>query len=180
MSSEATPAAHPKTWSTHSLYVRCTWICHRVVWYLQNRRIRLEYDWKELWISVLGLLSFLAGKFDTLLTTGRVGQLIANLAIAGADAFLPTPQSVHELVYELVRNSGPLARHKEVLDTLGDSPDSTGNEALRYILDVTLFYNEKIGSTGAKEASDALRIIVQEVELNGLHCPKLTVEREPP
>ncbi|KAJ2914267.1 hypothetical protein MD484_g6155, partial [Candolleomyces efflorescens] len=145
-----------------------------------------EYDWKELWISILGLLSFLAGKFDTLLTTGGVGQLIADtlallqLAISGADSFLPTPQSVHELVYELVRNSGPLARHKEILDTLGDSPDSPGNEALRYILDVTLFYSEKIGSTGAKEASDALRIIVQEVELNGLHSPKSTTERKPP
>ena len=86
---------------------------------------------------------------------------------------------MHELVYELVRNSTTLEKQEGILKSLEFPPHK--EEALRYIVDVTSYYNEKINSTGAnlKAASDAMRIIVQEVELNGLHRPDNAAEKEP-
>jgi hypothetical protein len=86
---------------------------------------------------------------------------------------------VHELVYELVRNSTILEKQEGILKSLEVPPHK--EEALRYIVDVTSYYNKKISATGAnlKAASDAMRIIVQEVERNGLHRPENAAEKEP-
>ncbi|TEB38887.1 hypothetical protein FA13DRAFT_1751440 [Coprinellus micaceus] len=180
-------------WLRHNLhrrlatqsYSKCVWICHRIVWYLQRERIRLDYHWKELWVSVIGLFSFVATKFDTLITTGGIGQLILDglalfeAAIVAAEAYLPSAHAVHELVYELVRNSTILEKQEGILKSLEVPPHK--EEALRYIVDVTSYYNKKISATGAnlKAASDAMRIIVQEVERNGLHRPENAAEKEP-
>lgn len=105
-------------------------------------------------------------------------------AILLSETYLPTPQAVHELVYELVRNSESLDKQRVVLEsvevlTAGGRED---DEALRSVLDITFFYNEKICSTGTnlKEASDAFRIIGQEIELHGMHHPSFSKVTEPP
>lgn len=185
-------------WLRHNLhkrlpahsYSKCVWICHRIIWYLHEGRIRLDYHWKELWISFMGLFAFVGTKLDSLITTGGVGQLILDSlkflesAILLSETYLPTPQAVHELVYELVRNSESLDKQRVVLEsvevlTAGGRED---DEALRSVLDITFFYNEKICSTGTnlKEASDAFRIIGQEIELHGMHHPSFSKVTEPP
>jgi len=72
----------------------CIWICYRTVWFLQHRRLRLgklyilsirfigylrgeDYDWRELWNSVIGLMNFLVSKIETLHTTGGI-ELLAS------------------------------------------------------------------------------------------------------
>jgi hypothetical protein len=74
----------------------CIWICYRIVWFLQHRRLRLgklsvlpiyfvgylhgeDYDWRELWNSVIGLMNFLASKIETLHTTGGVELLTSEV-----------------------------------------------------------------------------------------------------
>lgn len=180
-------------WLRHNLnrrlaappYSKCIWICHRTVWYLQRERLRLDYHWKELWVSVLGLFSFLAGKIDTLLTTGGIGQLILDslafldAAVGFSELYLPTPHAVHELVYELVRNSESLEKQRGILESVEASPRDS--DALQHLLEITFFYKEKILATGTatKEASDVFRIIIQEIELHGLHRPDTRTDREP-
>ncbi|KAF5323371.1 hypothetical protein D9611_005660 [Ephemerocybe angulata] len=182
---------HMHGWGDHSSamsapsYSKCVWICHRTVWYLQRERLRLDYHWKELWVSVLGLFSFLAGKIDTLLTTGGIGQLILDslafldAAVGFSESYLPTPHAVHELVYELVRNSESLEKQRGILESVEASPRDS--DALQHLLDITFFYKEKILATGTatKEASDVFRIIIQEIELHGLHRPDTRTDREP-
>nr|AAZ14907.1 conserved hypothetical protein [Coprinellus disseminatus] len=166
--------------AVHS-YSKCIWICpDRVVF-----AVRAKYHWEELWHSVIGLFSFLATKFDTLMTTGGIGQLVLDglsfleAAIASAETYLPTPSAVHELVYEIVRNSSVLEKQQDILSFLQMSPHDQG--ALRYVVDVTSHYEEKISATGAnlKDASDAMRIIVREVERDGLYRPANAAEQQP-
>jgi len=42
--------------------------------------VRLEYPWKELWISVLGLLSFVSSRVEDLLTSGEIDQLAVDVS----------------------------------------------------------------------------------------------------
>jgi hypothetical protein len=39
-----------------------------------------EYDWAELWRAVVGLLSFLSNKLDSLITTGGVEKLAQEVS----------------------------------------------------------------------------------------------------
>ncbi|KAG2022949.1 hypothetical protein CC2G_000661 [Coprinopsis cinerea AmutBmut pab1-1] len=184
-------------WLRHNLHrrlstqshLKCIWICHRIVWYLQDRRIRLDYHWKELWVSVLGLLSFLVVKFDALVTTGGVEQLVLDTlsfvasAIACSEVYLPSPQASYELIYELVRNGDTLEKQQDILANLTVSRSPSRNEALAYIYNVAEFYKEKITSKGAsRKVSDAMQVVMEELESNGLHIPheRFSGDLEPP
>jgi hypothetical protein len=41
-----------------------------------------EYDWVELWRAVVGLLSFLSNKLDSLITTGGVERLAQEVSVS--------------------------------------------------------------------------------------------------
>lgn len=84
--------------------------------------IGAEYDWKELWTALLGLLNFLASKIDSLATTGGVEHLVRevmliesvksrmilmsdrqailliDLALSKSESYLPSPRSLHEFI----------------------------------------------------------------------------------
>ncbi|CAK5264498.1 unnamed protein product, partial [Mycena citricolor] len=89
----------------------CIWIVYRVVWFVFKAHIRLEYHWHELWTSVIGVLGFLSSKLDNLATTGGIEQLcratilLLDFCLAKCQLFLPTPQAIHQFVYELVRSA---------------------------------------------------------------------------
>ncbi|KAF8203815.1 hypothetical protein BJ912DRAFT_214158 [Pholiota molesta] len=82
----------------------CIWICYRIVWFLQNRRLRLTYDWTNLWNSIISLLSFLASRLDSLHTTGGVELLVSetlrllDLALCTSESYFPSPRALHELI----------------------------------------------------------------------------------
>ncbi|KAK7058392.1 hypothetical protein VNI00_002026 [Paramarasmius palmivorus] len=80
-----------------------------------------EYEWKELWTATIGLLNFFATKLDSLYTTGGVETLIRetvaflDLSLIESSSFLPTPASLHEFIYELVRSSPTLEKQTQIL-----------------------------------------------------------------
>lgn len=176
------------------LYTRCIWVCYRVVFYLQKARLRLEYEWKELWSAILGLLHFLATKLDNLVTTGGVEQLIRetifllNLCLSKCETFLPTPQAIHDFVYELVRAASDLQSQAALLKRLA-GPESKARrhslvqqptDLLIKIVTITQFYEQKVTQSQARTAKDALRAVSREIEANGLYGLTDSREPEPP
>ncbi|EGO31042.1 hypothetical protein SERLADRAFT_344288, partial [Serpula lacrymans var. lacrymans S7.9] len=200
-------------WFRHNLhkklevnnYVTCVRICNRVVWYLQKKHV--QYEWVELWTSIIGLLAFLSSKLDNLTTTGGVEQLIQetvcflDFAVCQAELYLPSPRSLHEFIasrsklskctiYELVRSSSVLAKKKSVLKTLGMPiapsnrrasmrSDSAG-KALAHLLLVVEFYENKLTAAGSKTATDAMRVVAREIEKEGLHGVDSSQETDDP
>jgi len=103
-------------WLRHNLhkrlevysYLACVWVCHRALWFLHTERVRLDYDWKELWRAVVGLLAFVSNKLDSLVTTGGVEKLVQDtllmldFALCKAETFLPTPRAIHEFIVSCI------------------------------------------------------------------------------
>ncbi|KAF5368476.1 hypothetical protein D9758_002263 [Tetrapyrgos nigripes] len=191
-------------WLRHNLHRRlevnsyghCIWICHRLIWYLSKTQARLEYEWKEFWSALLGLLSFFATKFDSLYTTGGVENLIREtivlleLCLAESSNFLPTPHALHEFVYELVRSTSTLDKQATLLQTLSipHSPRKssrttvTENAAalLSSILSTVHFYEQKITDARARSANQAMKVLAREIDRDGLHGSKEGHELVPP
>lgn len=179
-------------WLRHNLHKRlevytfttCIWTCHRVIWYLQKARMRLEYDWLELWKAVVDLLGFLSGKLDSLVTTGGVERLVQesvrllDLALRGADIFLPAPTAVHEFIYEVVRSSAVIRKQSLLLQSLGQPTavnrgaslrSDSVSKALSRVLSTAAYYEGKLASADTRSAKDAFRIVSKDIEQNGLH-----------
>jgi len=91
------------------LYLQCVGIIHRVLCYQKLCRVRLGYQWRELWSALMSLLKFLVANEATVVKRSNVFELaqlvvnIFNLFITYGDTFLPTPSSYDELYYELIR-----------------------------------------------------------------------------
>ncbi|KAA1467980.1 DUF1741-domain-containing protein [Dentipellis sp. KUC8613] len=172
-----------------SLYLLCIRTCHRVIWFLQKERIRLEYNWQELWSALLGLLDFLASKIDTLHTTEQVEGLVRetilllDLAICKADVFLPTPEDVHRLIYEFMRSALVLRKQQSLLKKLSSkvvAADDQAVGALSRLLEVADFYQAKVGDVRIRSANDAMRVVAKDVEQDGIHGVKEVPVDDPP
>ncbi|KAG1783513.1 hypothetical protein EV702DRAFT_1053969 [Suillus placidus] len=190
-------------WLRHNLHKRldvytfttCIWTCHRVIWYLQKERMRLEYDWIELWKAVVDLLGFLSGKLDSLVTTGGIERLVQetirllDLALRRVDLFLPTPSAVHEFIYEVVRSSAVIRKQTLLLESLGQPTSvdrgaslrsDSASKALSRVLSTTVYYEGKLASAGTRSAKDAFRIVSKDIEQNGLHSAHDADVTDPP
>ncbi|KAG1757162.1 hypothetical protein EDB19DRAFT_1656167 [Suillus lakei] len=190
-------------WLRHNLhkqlevytFTTCIWTCHRVIWYLQKERMRLEYDWLELWKAVVGLLGFLSSKLDSLITTGGVERLIQetirllDLALRRADLFLPTPTALDEFIYEVVRSSAVIRKQTLVLQSLGQPTSAdrgaslrsdSASKALARVLSTAAYYEGKLAPAGPRSAKDAFRIVSKDIEQNGLHSAHDADDTEPP
>ncbi|KAG6837686.1 hypothetical protein H0H93_004962 [Arthromyces matolae] len=183
-------------WLRHNLhrrlevycYLICIQICYRIVWYLQNSRLRLEYEWKELWTALLGLLTFFTTKLDTLDTTGGVEQIVRetlvllSLSLDQPDGYLPSPEALHEFIYELIRSASALESQDSLLKSLTVSRPDLRHEiwvqrsakALKSILEIVNYYKQKVNEANARTAKAAMGVVAQEIEVNGLY----TTERE--
>ncbi|KAG0707480.1 hypothetical protein DFH29DRAFT_627107 [Suillus ampliporus] len=190
-------------WLRHNLHKRfevytfttCIWTCHRVIWYLQKERMRLEYDWLELWKAVVGLLGFISGKLDSLITTGGIERLVQetirllDLALRRADLFLPTPTALHEFIYEVVRSSAVIRKQLLLLQSLGQSTSAdrgaslrsdSVSKALARVLSTIAYYEGKLSSAGIHSAKDAFRIVSKDIERNSLHDTHDADDTDPP
>uniref|UniRef100_A0A146L9F2 UPF0668 protein C10orf76 n=4 Tax=Lygus hesperus TaxID=30085 RepID=A0A146L9F2_LYGHE len=91
------------------LYLLCVGVMHRVLCYQKRCRVRLTYQWKELWTSLISLLKFIITNEGNLAKKMNVFHLahqvvnIFNLFITYGDTFLYSPANYDELYYELIR-----------------------------------------------------------------------------
>lgn len=90
----------------HLLALNCI---HRVLAYQKRCRVRISYNWRELWSTLIALLKFVVANESNLNKKINVFNIcsqvvtIFNVFITYGDTFLPSASSYDELYYELVR-----------------------------------------------------------------------------
>lgn len=93
------------------LYLHCIGVIHRILCYQKRCKVRLNYQWKDLWTSLITLLRFVVQRENNLAKKMNIFNLcvqvvnIFNLFITYGDTFLPTPGSYDELYYEIIREN---------------------------------------------------------------------------
>jgi len=174
-----------------SLYLTCVRTCHRTIWFLQKEHIRPEYHWLQLWKAIIGLLDFLGGKLDELTSTVGIEELLEeslvllDFASTKVEAFLSSPEAIHEFIYELVRSAPALRRLTALLRSFvaprpaSISHERPSEEALSRLLSVTSFYEEKVGPQN-RTANSAMRIVAKEIERDGIHVFRDPYVEDPP
>ncbi|GFR11429.1 armadillo-like helical domain-containing protein 3 [Trichonephila clavata] len=91
------------------LYYLCLGVIHRILCYQKKGRVRLHYQWKELWTALITLIKFLMTQEALLAKNCNIFHLsiqvmnTLNLFITFGDTFLPAPSCYDELYYEIVR-----------------------------------------------------------------------------
>ena len=90
----------------HLLALSCI---HRILSYQKRCRVRISYNWRDLWATLIALLKFvvsnescLSKKLDFFTICTQIIQIF-NVFITYGDTFLPSASSYDELYYELVR-----------------------------------------------------------------------------
>merc|ERR550519_536851 len=90
----------------HLLSLGCI---HRLLAYQKRCRVRLTYNWRELWSTLIALIKFVVANESSLTKKINVFSVchqvvtIFNVFITYGDTFLPSATSYDELYYELVR-----------------------------------------------------------------------------
>merc|ERR1712227_1128711 len=90
----------------HLLALSCI---HRVLAYQKRCRVRISYNWRDLWSTLIALLKFMVANESNLIKKVNVFNIcsqvvtIFNVFITYGDTFLPSASSYDELYYELVR-----------------------------------------------------------------------------
>lgn len=91
------------------LYARSLGIIHRLLCYQKRCRVRLTYNWQDLWTALISVLKFIVSNESQLIAKCNVFVLamhvinLFNLFITYGDTFLPSPTSYDELYYEIIR-----------------------------------------------------------------------------
>ncbi|KFM81008.1 hypothetical protein X975_10907, partial [Stegodyphus mimosarum] len=91
------------------LYYLCLGVIHRILCHQKKSRVRLQYNWKELWTALISLVKFLITQESLLAKNCNLFHLsiqvmnVLNLFITFGDTFLPSPSCYDELYYEIVR-----------------------------------------------------------------------------
>lgn len=92
------------------LYMKALGIIQRLMCYQKKYRIRLDYNWQNLWTCLIYTLKFVLSCESNLMSKGHnVFQLyskiiiIFNIFITYGDTFLPNPESYDYLYYDIMR-----------------------------------------------------------------------------
>ncbi|XP_078032643.1 armadillo-like helical domain-containing protein 3 isoform X2 [Augochlora pura] len=91
------------------LYHQCIGVLQRLLCYQKRCRVRLGYQWRDLWTALINLLKFLTTHESHLIKKMNIFPLaiqvvnILNLFITYGDTFLSSPSSYDELFYEIIR-----------------------------------------------------------------------------
>ncbi|XP_011684942.1 PREDICTED: UPF0668 protein C10orf76 homolog isoform X2 [Wasmannia auropunctata] len=91
------------------LYHQCIGVLQRLLCYQKRCRVRLGYQWRDLWTALINLLKFLTTHESHLIKKMNIFPLaiqvvnVLNFFITYADTFLSSPNSYDELFYEIIR-----------------------------------------------------------------------------
>jgi hypothetical protein len=126
-------------------------------------------------------LDFLGGKLEELSSIVGIEQLLQeslvllDIVYTKAEAFVSSPEAIHEFIYELVRSAPALQRLTASLRSFvsprtpsGPSNESPSEQVLSHLLSVTSFYEEKVGQK-SRSADGAMRIVAKEIERDGVY-----------
>ncbi|KAL5639121.1 hypothetical protein ACGC1H_006594 [Rhizoctonia solani] len=159
-------------------YETCLRLIRRTVFFLQVERIRIDYHWSELWRAIVATLVFLLSKQDVIAnSTVPIDRVIAevvqvlDLAVACADGFLPSPEAVHQLVYEMVRAS-PTLRQLTKREQRGKY-----NQSLQDLLMTIEFYENQL--EGTNSADNVIQLLAREIERDGVYGISAREREEP-
>ncbi|KAF8216039.1 hypothetical protein K438DRAFT_1901758 [Mycena galopus ATCC 62051] len=104
--------------------------------------------------------------------------------------FLPTPEAIHQFVYELVRSAPILEAQVELLKTLALpqeerraswSTEQPAEVILARLLSSIQFYQTKVAEAHVQSAKGAMRVVATEIDRDGLQQGMKDVrETEPP
>ncbi|KAF8591954.1 hypothetical protein K439DRAFT_1401390 [Ramaria rubella] len=164
-----------------SSYLTCVRILHRLMWFASTERIRLVYHWEELWHSLISVLNFAASQIGTLKSVAKVDELVQEIivlldfATRYAERFLPTPQALHQMVYELVRSAPTFTKQNALLKSLRlpttrrNSSSSRGGMELASLEQMTRYYQQKLSESNTQTAKTVLKVLSQLVDQEGIH-----------
>ncbi|KAF8514489.1 hypothetical protein JB92DRAFT_133643 [Gautieria morchelliformis] len=176
-------------WLRHNLHKRlevlsystCTRILYRVVGHLAATGLRLHYHWEELWRSLFLVLDFAANQIGTLKSVAKVDELVQDIiclldfATRFAERFLPTSQSLHQFVYELVRSAPVLAKQSDLLKGLKlptsrrTSFSPRGATELANLEQIIAYYQQKLPEETTQTAKAVLSVLGQIIDQEGIH-----------
>ncbi|CAE6407534.1 unnamed protein product [Rhizoctonia solani] len=158
-------------------YETCVRLIRRTVFFLQIERIRIDYHWSELWRAIVATLVFLLSKQDIIVSgTVPIDRVIAevvqvlDLAVVCADGFLPSPEAVHQLVYEMVRASPTLRQ-------LTKRERGKYNQSLQDLLMTIEFYENQL--EGTNSAENVIQVLAREIERDGVYGISAREREEP-
>ena len=94
----------------YDLFLLCLGIIFRLLSFQKRCRIRIEYNWKELWSTLTSLIKFIIGneslfvkhQLDIFILCQHIINLF-NLFIMCGDSFLANITYYDELYYEIIR-----------------------------------------------------------------------------
>ncbi|KER29314.1 hypothetical protein T265_04056 [Opisthorchis viverrini] len=96
----------------YRLYSLACSICHNLLCYQTKHRIRLDFDWKQLWEALLSLLQFVLNldknSAPSNVSLSLMQQIldVFNFCILHGDNFLQAADVYDDLYYELIRMRG--------------------------------------------------------------------------
>lgn len=172
-----------------STYRFCISTLQNIFWALSRQRIRLDYHWEELWRSIVAVLDFVASRLENVRVLGRVDELIQEtlITLEGAtivsEALMPTPEALHQFVYEIVRSKPTIDKQMDCLTSLeapmpsateksrGGAPSIAAQalHAITTIQGMSTYYETKINEAGSSmEIGDVMKVIAAEVERDGI------------
>ncbi|EIN13969.1 hypothetical protein PUNSTDRAFT_117591 [Punctularia strigosozonata HHB-11173 SS5] len=100
------------------------------------------------------------------------------LLLCRSEAFLPTTHTMHELIYELVRYTPALTKHRDMTASLTLQPSKRSstlvdaNRSARItdaVLAVAEHYQSLIAQAGVSSAEAAMAVVAKNIEQDGVY-----------
>ncbi|KAF8528087.1 hypothetical protein BU17DRAFT_38749 [Hysterangium stoloniferum] len=176
-------------WLRHNLhkrlevlsYLMCIRIVNRILRHLSVEKLRIEYLWEELWRSLILVLEFSANQIGSLKSIAKVDELVQEViflldyVVRSSERFLPSPQSLHQLVYELVRARTTFTKQHELLNNLKhqtnkrNSLTPRGSAQLSALEELATYYQTKLTESNIQSANAVMKLLGQLVDQEGIH-----------
>ena len=135
------------------LYTLCVGILLRIISYMSRSRTRLQYNWAELFRSLLALVRFLTTYASDLKDLPQIDVLLDHvvnlvaLGLSAGESFLPTPAAYDDLFYKVVESGEMLVKFRDTYG-LSNRPSSS----IETLVNVSTHYKEMLanGTAGGK------------------------------